>query len=59
MLAANLHFNAIRQGKYVPIVHGTRGTHVRTCGTATTRALGCAGSPRDSGWTSRGFLAAA
>lgn len=59
MLAANLRFNAVRQGKDVPIVRGTRGTRVTTRGTASTRALGCTGSPRDSVWTSRGFLAAA
>lgn len=59
MLAANLHSNAVRQGKDVPIVRGTRGTHVRTRGTAAIRALECAGRPRGSEWTSRGFLAAA
>lgn len=36
MLAANLRFNAVRQGKDVPIVRGTRATRVRTRGTAPT-----------------------
>lgn len=48
MFAANLHFNALRQGKDVPIARGTRGTHVRTRGTAAIGALACAGSPRGS-----------
>lgn len=48
MFAANLHFNALRQGKDVPIARGTRGTHVRTRGTAAIGALVSAGSPRGS-----------
>lgn len=39
MLAANLRSNAVRQGKDVPIVRGTRGTHVRARGTAAVRVL--------------------
>lgn len=37
MLAANLRFNAIRQGRDVPIVRETRGTRVGTRGTAAVR----------------------
>lgn len=59
ILAANLRSNAVRQGKDVPIVRGTRVTHVRARGTVAIRALEGAGSPRGSVWTSRGFLAAA
>lgn len=57
LLAANLHSNAVRQGKDVPIVR-VHGTHMRIRGTAAIRALECAGSPRGTVWTSRGFVAA-
>lgn len=59
MLAANLRFNAIRQGKGVPTVSGARGTRVRMCHCCHGGLGLCWQSPRGSGWTSRGFLAAA
>lgn len=59
MLAANLRFNAVRQGKDVSILSGTRGTRVRTCHCCHRGPGLCWQSPRGSVWTSRGFLAAA